>query len=628
MIQQTLFGGSIPVPTGITGLRPYQEAALQAIRDALARGVRRQLVVMATGLGKGHLLGHVPEIVGARRTLVLAHRVEILDQLAGHMRRASPHYTVAMEQGNRREATPDADVVVASVATLTSPRRRALFAPDQFDLIMHDESHHALADSHVSVLRYFRCHEPDGPLLIGFTATPFRADKGKLANVFDEIVYDKSLRPPPGQQSPIAEGWLCPVRAIRVRTTTDISAVTTHSGDFSAGQLESRVNQADRNDLIASAIHAHAADRHTILVFAVGVDHAYALTARLEADGIETRTVVGTTPDIDRRRIWRDLAGGRVRVVVNVAVATEGFDCPAIDCVVMARPTKSPLLFMQCLGRGMRPHPGKPDGLLVLDVADVCGRHQVQTVSRVFGARDVDLLGQDAEQGAATLARADELGIEVEEGSAISEVEAAIAATEERIREAQRREGDRCSIRLALESDQVNLWSDPVALERSAGFSLFPWFASGRQWVFQVDRGYWAVVERDSMAAWVIRMIQDGRGQTAGENLTTAGAEFPDWVRADAFVKRHAGHWRPPDYRPRNEYDHGIPRWRFICREAARRSRPATEAMVAGLRKWGLTPEPGISYGTASDLLSRLAWGARVAVRQRARRVSWQQSRS
>lgn len=614
MNQPTLFGSpvSVPLPVPISGLRDYQEQALQAIRDAVSRGVKRQLIVMATGLGKGHLLGHVPEVVGARRTLVLAHRVEIIEQLAKHLQRANPHFNVAFEQGDRCEGTPNHDVVVASVPTLASPKRRLAFQPTQFDLVMHDESHHCGAKTHLDVLRYFRCHETDGPLLVGYTATPMRGDKIRLADIFDEVVFSKGLRPAPGQKSPIQEGWLCPVRAIRIKTKTDISDVRTHSGDFSAGQLEKEVNKADRNDLIASAIHEHAADRRTILVFAAGVEHAEALTARLAADGIETRTVIGTTPDLERRRIWRDFAGGRVRVVCNVGVATEGFDCPSIDCLVMARPTKSPLLFTQCLGRGMRPHPGKPDGLLVLDVADVCGRHRVQTVSRVFGERDVDLLGKDAEAAAETIARADELGIEFEDGCPITAVEAEIAATEERIREAERREAERKSIKLALESAQVDLWDDPVDASRSATFSLFPWLVIGHRYVMEVDRGSWAVVERDRMAIWTIRLEIDGRGQTAGENLTRAGAPTPDWVRADSFVKRHSGHWKPPDYRPRNEFDRGIPRWKFMQREAARRGRPATPAQRAALAKWKIdVSDPFLSFGAAHDLLSAAVWNAK-----------------
>jgi len=577
-------------------LRDYQLAALDAIREAQARGVRRQLVVMATGLGKGHLLGYVPAVVGARRTLVLCHRVEILDQLAGHLRRANPEYRVAVEQGGRCEGTPDHDVIVASVPTLASAKRRLAFAPDQFDLVMHDESHHAMAKSHTDVLRYFRVPEPDGPLLIGYTATPMRGDRQKLADLFDEVVFDKSLRPRKGQIGPIEEGWLCTVVPVRVTTETDISAVPTHSGDFSAGALETAINTADRNDEIISAINTHAAERTTILVFAAGVDHAETLTARMTADGIEARCVLGTTHADVRRRTWADFADGTVRCVVNVGVATEGFDCPKIDCLVMARPTKSPLLFTQMIGRGMRQSPGKVN-LLVLDVSDACGKHRVQTVAKLFGLRVQDTLGTDVIAAAAVEARAAALDVEVRDDDTLEKLE-------RRIRAAERR-----SLKVATTATPIDLFGEPDhasdTLPRRTG-SVFPWLSVGSgEYALEIDRGSWATIRRNHTGQWCVDLSNAVGKPMGGENLTHSSPDGPDWQQADLFIKRSAGVWSPPD-KPYLR----LQRWKFLCHEAARRQRAATPAQLGALEKWRLPADEGMSYGAAHDALSRAVYMA------------------
>jgi ATP-dependent helicase IRC3 len=589
---QLAFGAAQPAPRADYPLRDYQLAALDAIRDAAGRNVRRQLVVMATGLGKGHLLGYVPGVLGAKRTLVLAHRVEILDQLAAHMARANPHYSIAVEQGARCEGTPSHDVIVASVPTLMSARRRSAFAPDQFDLVMHDESHHVAAKSHLDILRYFGVPEPDGPLLVGFTATPMRGDKIKLANVFDEVVFDKSLKPAKGQRSPIEEGWLVNVVPVRVETVTDIRGVKVHSGDFAVGQLERSVNTADRNDAIISAINAHAADRKTILVFAAGVDHAEALTARMEADGMAAACVIGTTPDRVRRGIWRSFASGKTRVVVNVAVATEGFDCPAIDCLVMARPTKSALLFTQMLGRGMRPSPGK-ENLLVLDVADVCGRHRVQNVARLFGLRCRDLLGRDVIEAAKMEAAADAAGVAVKDTDTPKTLERRIRAKERR------------SLRVKTRAQPVDLFGAPVTTpkERATTHSAFPWLSVGSdsapRYVLELARGSWAVLSRGAGGIWGVQC------SGGGENLPHSSAAMPDWAGADRVVKRYAGHWSPPD-KPWLK----IPRWRQLQADAPRRQRPATDGQRQALARWRLPVPADLSFGQASDALSRAVWQA------------------
>ena len=402
-------------------LRSYQLEALEEIGSAFAEGRRRLLLVLPTGTGKtvviSHMLRH-PAIKewldqhppARRKMLVLAHREELLDQAAAHISQANPDLLVDIEQGPRR-ARPDADVVVASVATIgraQSQRLRAL-RPSDFRMVVVDEAHHATATSYVNVLRYFglipppdfkpanvsredipdrgaylkalqtewaRCHSPDIALL-GVTATPERNDNVGLWYIFDEIVYARSLR------EMITRRYLAPLRAYRVETTESIDAVHVRGGDFIEQELSRAVNISRRNDLIIQAYKDLAADRKA-LVFAVDVAHAQRLAAAFREQGVEAECVVGSTPADERRELISRFKRGALRVLTNCMVLTEGFDCPDVSCIVHARPTHSSLLYRQMTGRGTRRAPGKVD-CLVLDVVDVTLRHQLVTIPSLFG---------------------------------------------------------------------------------------------------------------------------------------------------------------------------------------------------------------------------------------------------
>lgn len=168
-------------------LREYQRACVEAIAAAKARGVGKMLAVMATGTGKGWVMGRLPKILGAQRTLALAHRLELVDQLAGHLQNANPDATVSIEQADRHEAGPSSDIVVGCIPTLARDWRRHKFAAWRPDLLLVDESHHMGAKSWEKVVA-----EMGGgttATLVGWTATPMRNDGKALANIFDELVF-------------------------------------------------------------------------------------------------------------------------------------------------------------------------------------------------------------------------------------------------------------------------------------------------------------------------------------------------------------------------------------------------------------------------------------------------------
>jgi hypothetical protein len=176
-----------------------------------------------------------------------------------------------------------------------------------------------------------------------------------------------------------------PVRQLAVRTHVDLDAVRARGGDLAVGDLARVVATAARDRVVVEAFEAHAASRRAV-AFAVDRAHAHALAAAFNAAGITAVALTGDLPLELRRQALADFAAGRFRVLTNCEVCTEGFDDPGIDCVVMARPTRSRALYTQCVGRGLRrcPAAGKTD-CLILDVTDNCRRHQLVTAVDLFG---------------------------------------------------------------------------------------------------------------------------------------------------------------------------------------------------------------------------------------------------
>lgn len=368
-------------------LRHYQSAAVDAVRDAARRG-RNPLVVMPTGTGKTVVFAELIRSAEARvggRTLVLAHRAELLEQAAAKL--AAVGVEASIERADLR-ASDDASCVVASVQSMARKRRLERFPRDHFRRIVIDEAHHAPADTYRRVVDHFQAS------VAGFTATPDRLDKRGLGGVFDEIAYRYDLR------QAIADGWLAPIVQQRVVVEKlDLSRIRTTRGDLDESALAAVMRQAANLHGIAVPLLREIGDRRT-LVFAVNVAHAEALTAVINRYRPGTaRMLAGRDSDADRAATLSAFAAAEFQVLVNCALLTEGFDDPGIACVAMARPTKSRALYAQAIGRGTRLHPGKGN-VLILDFVGNSGRHNLVTA--------VDLL-TDASDSERTVAVAKEI---------------------------------------------------------------------------------------------------------------------------------------------------------------------------------------------------------------------------
>lgn len=373
-------------------LRPYQQECLLRVRARYRDGARRLLVSLPTGTGKTVVFAAMPGFFQMKkRMLVLAHRQELLDQAAAKFDAIAPDLSVGIEQGGR-SAPADSRIVLASVPTVgreTSSRLLRL-DPEQFYLIVVDEAHHAVGETYRRVFDHFGLFDKNSKrLLVGFTATPRRGDKRTLAEVFEEIAYARSL------PEMVREGYLSPVRGWRVHSSIDIGGVRIRHGDFVESELARAVDVPERNRLIVETYLRLAPGRRAV-VFCVNVAHVQALAAAFKESGIASAPVWGAMSLEHRREALRRFRDGEVAVLTNCNVLTEGFDEPRLDCVLMARPTQSQLLYAQMVGRGTRLHEKKSD-LVVIDIVDNSARHRLAGLNALFDLPDsLDLHGHGA----------------------------------------------------------------------------------------------------------------------------------------------------------------------------------------------------------------------------------------
>lgn len=377
--------------SGAPTLRAYQSEAIAAVLAARRRGVRRMVVCLPTGAGKTVIFAALARMA-RRQVLVLAHREELLaqarDKLAVALGEEPGSPLVAIERGSER-APREARVLVASIRSLHEERLGRVLRGRDFGLIVYDECHHAAAEDNLRVLRQLGAFDADWTgTLLGFTATTARGDGRGLDVAFEEIVYSRTL------PDLIDAGFLVPLRGFRVSTNADLRRIGGGGLDFPEEELAEAVDVEERNALVARSIQELARDRRTV-VFCVTVRHARHLAQALNAIGVPAGLVHGAMPPERRAAELAAFRSGRLQVLTNVGVLTEGFDDPEVSCVAMARPTRSAGLYAQCVGRGTRLAPGKKD-CLVLDFVDLSSL-ELCTLPSLFGVpRDVDLRGEDA----------------------------------------------------------------------------------------------------------------------------------------------------------------------------------------------------------------------------------------
>lgn len=389
-------------------LRPYQyRAVATALRSLMAS--RSALVVMPTGTGKTVVFGHiVADYVKRGRVLVLAHREELLEQAASKIERiCGAHCEV--EIGDRWSCESSslygcrAPVVVSTVQTqvagMDGAGRMSRFRPEEFSLVVVDEAHHACASTYRRTLNYY-IERNQELKIVGVTATPDRHDELALGSVFDVAPFTYSIL------DAIQDGWLVGIEQKMVTVDgLDFSQCRTTAGDLNGADLAATMEYEDTLHRVASSV-LDVYDGKTTLVFAASVAHASRMVEifNRHQSGL-AKLLTGKTNKDERRLMLEDYGEGRFPILVNVGVATEGFDIPAVEVVIVARPTLSRSLYAQMIGRGTRPVDGLVDqfdtstarrqaihdsdkpALLVMDFVGNSGRHKLIHAADILGGK-------------------------------------------------------------------------------------------------------------------------------------------------------------------------------------------------------------------------------------------------
>lgn len=352
-------------------LRPYQQAARDAIHAEWDAGHTRTLLVLPTGTGKTIVFASVAadQVRAGDRVLILAHRGELLEQAADKLQR-STGLVSAVEKAESTCLDSWFRVVVGSVQTLQRTARLERFPQDYFGTIIIDEAHHAITDGYRRILDYF-----SGAKVLGVTATPDRGDMRNLGEVFDSLAFEYKLT------DAIKEGYLCKIMAQTIPLQLDITDVGFTSGDYSLGQLGTALDPY--LEQIAAEMAQRCKGRKTV-VFLPLIKTSQKFRDLLNAKGFRAAEVNGQSED--RREVLADFDAGKYNVLCNSMLLTEGWDCPSVDCVVVLRPTKVRSLYSQMVGRGTRLSPGKTD-LLLLDFLWMTDKHEL--------CRPADLVCED-----------------------------------------------------------------------------------------------------------------------------------------------------------------------------------------------------------------------------------------
>lgn len=359
-------------------LRPYQQDAVRAVvkgwNDPGDGDPSRQLIVIPTGGGKTIVFAKLAEIKAGvgQRSLVLAHREELIEQAVSKIRAATG--LEAHVEKAERHAPRTARVVVASVQTLTREARLQTWPENHFGLVVCDEAHHAVSQSWRTVLSRFDATAD----VVGVTATPDRGDKRTLAEYFTSLAYEVRL------VDLIRDGYLAPITIRAVPLKIDLSGVRSVAGDFDAEQLGDALEPYLAQ--IARAIREYAAGRR-VLAFLPLIATSRKFAEACRAEGLRAEHVDGY--DELRSDKLGAFEACEWDVLSNAMLLTEGYDDPGIDCVTVLRPTKSRALYAQMVGRGTRPHPLK-DNLLLLDFLWMHERHSISRPAHLVASSEAE----------------------------------------------------------------------------------------------------------------------------------------------------------------------------------------------------------------------------------------------
>lgn len=329
-------------------LRPYQEKAISDLKIAVRNGSKAPLLVMPTGSGKTVVFSQIAKncLSKEKKVLILVHRKELIDQASKKLANINVEHGIIAANYKGKKA----DIQIASVQTLVRRLQTTIFDPN---LIIIDEAHHAAAGSWKKIMEYY-----SSALKIGCTATPCRLDGKPLGQFFDSLVQGPTI------PELVSKGYLCPHKVYSAPITPNLSKVKTIAGDYAKNELFDEMVRADITGDAVKQYRKHA-DGLPAIAFCINIAHAESVKNEFALAGYKVDIITGSMKTDERDQVIGWLADGTIQVLVSVDVISEGTDVPNVSAAILLRPTKSEGLYMQQVGRILRPKLNKT--AIVLD---------------------------------------------------------------------------------------------------------------------------------------------------------------------------------------------------------------------------------------------------------------------
>lgn len=341
-------------------LRNYQQDAITEIRQAFAKH-RRVLYQLPTGAGKTVIFCEIARqaVNKGKRVLVIVHRQELLRQTISKVSAACIPWGAIAQNYPMQLEWP------LQIAMVQTAARRDI---GSYDLIICDEAHHAVAGSWNTIIET----QPQAYIL-GVSATPCRLDGKGLGDAFDVLLEGVVM------SQLIEAGYLCAPK-VYAASVADLTGVRRIAGDYNRGDLDAAMDKPKiTGDAVAE--YRKLADGKPAIVFCVSVQHAERVAEQFRAEGYRADAVDGSLADDERKRRINGLADGSVQVLTSCDIVSEGTDIPAVECAILLRPTQSEALYLQQVGRALRPVAGKQHAV-ILDHAGNVFRHGMPTAAR------------------------------------------------------------------------------------------------------------------------------------------------------------------------------------------------------------------------------------------------------
>lgn len=359
--------------------RKYQIEAVEEYEKALAKKEHGGIFYHATGTGKTVLASLIVALEKEKdkdcEILFLVHRDRLISQTINKLVDVAgiDINDIGVVQGQRNQTNKK--IVIASVPTLAREKRRKPLLERSWKLVIVDECHHSAATSWSSFLS-----EVETDFILGLTATPTRADGRDLTFVFGSILHRYTIK------TAVEEKALVGIEGIRCVVNADFSKVPKLAGDFNSVALSKVLNKPSHNKHIFYTWKKKAGNKKT-LIFAVDIAHCKDLTEMFVSKGISASYITSQEKAEEREQILADFENGKTQVLINRDIMTEGIDIPSVECIVLARVTRSSVLYIQMVGRGLRLHTGK-EKCLVIDIAGNSNTHDVIQLGSLLGVEN------------------------------------------------------------------------------------------------------------------------------------------------------------------------------------------------------------------------------------------------